>query len=148
MESPFITHRDKVLGHYGTASWLRKLVLAMWNGSAYPVGLSQLPSLDREHREAAMAMVSSYCSNGERDQAFMALANECRTRLEEEQAAAERSERFEEWRKDAQFAIRQAGGRSYFVEDHYAWFCKQFEAGIAPESAAELALKSNLDAPQ
>jgi len=42
MQSPFFTHRDKVLGYYGAASCLRQFVLAMWNGKGYPVDLSQI----------------------------------------------------------------------------------------------------------
>lgn len=40
--SPFLTHRDKVLGYYNSASWLRAMVLALWRGSTHKVGLSQL----------------------------------------------------------------------------------------------------------
>lgn len=144
--SPFTTHRDKVLGYYSTAAWLRTLVLAMWNGEGFKVGLSQLASIDAEHANAAFEMLGSYRQLGERDPAFMALANECRARLEQELAAAERGERFEEWCKDAQYAVKVAGGRSYFVDDHYNWFEKQFNQGTDPEGAANLALASNLDA--
>lgn len=31
-QSPFIRHRDKVMGYYSTAAWLRCVVLAMWGG--------------------------------------------------------------------------------------------------------------------
>lgn len=57
MESPFVTHRNKVLGYYGTAFYLRRLVLAMWNGTGYPTGLSFLTGLDSDHAEAAFEMM-------------------------------------------------------------------------------------------
>jgi hypothetical protein len=77
MQSPFITHRKKVLGQNSTAIWLRQLILSMWGGSSFQVGLSQLAGLDSEHADAAVEMLSSYRKNGEKDMAFMSLANEC-----------------------------------------------------------------------
>lgn len=74
--SPFVVHRQKVLGNYRTAVFLRRLVLAMWNGNGYPIGLSELTGLDADHREAAIDMMLSYAVNGENDEAFMALAIE------------------------------------------------------------------------
>lgn len=143
--SPFAAHRDMVMGYYGTASWLRLLVLSMWNGSGYQVGLSPLRSLDGEHFGAALSMIQSYREHGERDPAFMALADECRARIDEECAAAERVERLDDWNSNAQSAVRRAGGRSGYVEDHYSWFEKQFDAGLEPDAAAALALRSDLD---
>lgn len=87
MESPFITHRKKVLGYYNTSSWLRQLVLAMWNGSSHQVGLSQLAGVDEEHAKAALEMLYGYRKNGENDPAFMTLADECFERLREDKAA-------------------------------------------------------------
>jgi hypothetical protein len=87
MESPFITHRNKVLGYYNTASWLRQLVLAMWSGSNHKVGLSQLAGVDEDHAKAALDMLHGYRKNGENDPAFMTLADECLDRLKEEGAA-------------------------------------------------------------
>lgn len=77
MQSPFTTHRKKVLGHNSTAIWLRQLILSMWGGSSYQVGLSQLATLDNEHADAAVEMLASYRNNGENDGAFMSLADEC-----------------------------------------------------------------------
>lgn len=148
MQSPFATHRDMVLGHYSTASWLRHVVLAMWNGNDYPVGLSKLATLDDNHASAVLAMIQSYRKHGEGDPAFMALAKECIARVEEEQAAAERSKRWEDWCEDAQFEVKKAGGRAWYVDDHYNWFERQFNSGMAAEAAAALALSSNLDIPQ
>lgn len=140
-ESVFSTHRDKVLGHYSTASWLRQLVLAMWRGSDYPVGLSTLYSIDAEHFAAAIAMMQSYRKHGEDDESFMALAIECQQRIEAEKAAAERATRLEAWCKQAQRAVVEAGGRECYVSDHFGWFEIQFIAGYTPEGAADLALK-------
>lgn len=39
--SPFLKYRDMVLGYYSTASWLRRVIMAMWNGTDYKTGLSQ-----------------------------------------------------------------------------------------------------------
>lgn len=143
-QSPFITHRDKVLGYYSTAGWLRALVLAMWNGSAHKVGLSQLASLDDAHATATLEMIASYRRHGENDPAFMSLADECRKRLEEEQAAAERSERLDEWCRDAQREIRRLGGKAGIVDDRYNWFVDRFDAGDEPEAAARLAVEIKL----
>ncbi len=77
-KSPFVVHRAKIIGDYGTAEWLRSVVLAMWNGSAHKVGLSKLVSLDDEHFRAFMEMLESYRRHGENDPAFLAIADECR----------------------------------------------------------------------
>jgi len=145
VQSPFVIHRDKVLGYYSTASWLRRLVLAMWNGSGYPVGLSQLTNLDADHREAAMAMIASYAVDGEGDPAFMALADECRARLQEEEAAAERSEQLDVWMREVARYIRGLGGRRGWVDDHYTWLERLFDGDTSPEQAAQLAMTSNLE---
>jgi hypothetical protein len=147
MTSAFITHSDKVLGHYSTASWLRQLVLAMWNGDDYQVGLSKLASIDNEHFSAALAMIQSYHQYGESDQAFMNLAAECQKRVEAEKAAYERAARLDAWCNDTRLALRHAGARSYYVDDHYEWFERQFDAGVEPAAAAKLALASNLYQP-
>ncbi|MEQ1594748.1 MAG: hypothetical protein ABL985_06590 [Casimicrobium sp.] len=77
MTSPFVTHRAKILGKNSTAAWYRQLLLAMYSGSAFPVGLSPLSSLDHEHAGIAIDLLSSYRLNGENDQASMDLAVEC-----------------------------------------------------------------------
>lgn len=140
-ESAFTAHRDKVLGHYSTASWLRQLVLAMWSGAEYRVGLSNLPSVDTEHFAAAIAMIQSYRQHGNDDAAFRSLAMECLERVEAEKAASERDRRLEEWCKQAQCAVRTAGGEECYVSDHFGWFERQFNAGSTPQVAAALALK-------
>lgn len=82
--SPFVAHRDKILGHYGTAAFLRKLVLAMWNGNAHPTGLHQIACLDQDHRQAALDMIEHFSRHGEADKSFMALADECRARIKDD----------------------------------------------------------------
>lgn len=145
LQSPFLKHRDKVLGYYSTASWLRSLVLSMWRGSAHKVGMSQLAGLDSEHTTAVFEMMNSYRQHGESDPAFMALAEECRQRQEEEQAAAEQSERLEDWCRDVQHALRQSGGRAGMVDDCYSWFSARFDAGDEPEHAARAAIEAKID---
>lgn len=144
-QSPFQTHRDKVLGFYSTASWLRALVLALWRGSAHKVGLSQLAQVDDAHAAAALDMMASYRRYGERDPAFMALAEECSQRLEEEQASADRNERLEDWCRDAERALRQLGGRPGIVDDCYSWFGARFDAGDEPQDAARAAIAAKID---
>lgn len=144
-QSPFLTHRDKVLGYYSTASWLRVLVLSLWRGSAHKVGLSQLVGLDEAHATAAFDMMASFRRHGESDPAFMALVDECRQRLEEEQAAADRNERLEDWCRDAERALRQLGGRPGMVDDCYTWFSARFDAGDEPEDAARSAIAARID---
>lgn len=78
-QSPFLTHRDKILGKYGAATFLRSVVMAMWNGGGYPTGLSSIRNLDRQHFEAFLQMVNAYHRDGESDAHFMALANEIRS---------------------------------------------------------------------
>ncbi|AMR77984.1 DUF7673 family protein [Cupriavidus nantongensis] len=144
MTSPFVAHRDKVLGHYSTAAWLRRLVLAMWNGNAYPVGLSQLTNLDDSHAKAVLEMLSSYRQNGENDATFMALAEECRARLEEEAAAAQRADEFEAWLRQVRSELRTVGLSRDLADDRYDWFEGKFNAGLTPGDAAREAARANL----
>lgn len=144
LESPFQKYEHLVLGHYSTAAWLRMLVLAMWSGSAYKVGLSQLAEVDEAHFDVAMQMMAHYRKHGERDPAFMSLADKIRERLNEEQAALERDEHFEEWCRRARVALRDQGMRPGLVDDQYDWFERQFDAGKTPEEASSLASKRSL----
>lgn len=146
MISAFITHREKVLGHYSTAVWLRQLVLAMWNGTDHQVGLSKIATIDADHFSAALAMIQAYRESGEHDSAFVALARECQQRVEAEKASALRADRYEKWRDAAQVAIEMTGGRELFVSDHDSWFERQFDAGMEPAAAVALALATQLDA--
>jgi len=140
-QSPFITHRDKVLGHYGTASFLRAIVLALWNGTDYKVGLSSINNLDQEHYAAFLEMIGQYRNIGESDPAFMSLADEVRARVAEEKRAAERAEAFEDWCKDIQSIIRGKGvgaRAADLVDNHYDWLDSNFGSITAENAAAEL----------
>lgn len=94
MVSPFQRHRGLVLGHYSTAAWLRSVVMAMWNGHDYKVGLGNLVSLDQRHFDACIEMFAHYRKHGENDPAFLGLADDVRQRMEQE-AAAERDQALE-----------------------------------------------------
>jgi hypothetical protein len=144
MESPFVTHRDKVLGHYSTAKWLRKLVLAMWNGHDYPVGLSPLAGLDENHAKAAADMMLSYSRRGEGDLAFMALAEECLARQDAELAAAGRAKELERWMAETERCARSLGLPRGITDDRYNWFEERFGAGMGPDAAAHEAKTANL----
>lgn len=136
MESPFGKHRDKVLGHYSTASWLRRVVLAMWRGSAHPVTLSPLTNVDAEHFSAFVEMVTHYRKVGENDPAFMRLAEEVLDRLAEEQSAAAREDKFDEWLRAVRHELRGAGKPPTLADDRYEWFSGRFDAEDSPEIAA------------
>lgn len=134
--SPFETHREKILGHYSAARTLRDVVLALWNGQAYPVGLSSLTNLDAAHYRAFRDMVDHYHSQGENDPAFMRLADECVARAEKEAAARQRAERLKVWTLDTRWALKQLDLDVGVVEDHSSWFKQRFDAGESPELAA------------
>jgi hypothetical protein len=135
-DSPFKKHRGKVLGHYGTADWLRAVVMAMWNGNDNRVGLSKLTNLDREHFAAFTEMVSTYHRLGEADPAFMALAEEVKDRIADEARAADKEAEFREWLDDATDCLREQGKHADLATDRYTWFWGRFNAGDTPESAA------------
>lgn len=136
MTSPFRTHRDKVLGYYGTAGWLRRVVLALWSGSAQPVGLSNLCGVDEDHFNAFIEMVTHYRRVGENDPALQQLVQDIEARVQEEAAAAEREKHFEAWRNDAASELRRLGKPADLVDDRYNWFAARFDAGDTPEVAA------------
>lgn len=138
-QSPFIRHRDKVMGYYGTAAWLRCVVLAMWSGSTEKVGLSQLGSIDDDHYRAFAEMTGHYRLHGENDPAFHALVEEVHARQREEQEAKEREERLEQWCRDAKACLRERGLRPGELDDRYGWFESLFDQGKTPEDAARMA---------
>lgn len=101
MTSPFRMHRDKVLGYYGTAAWLRQVVMALWSGSATPVGLSNLQGVDDDHFKAFIDMVTHYRRVGESDLAFRQLVEEVQARHAAERQAVERAMAYEAWSREA-----------------------------------------------
>ena len=81
--SPFELYREMILGHYSTAAWLQAVVLALWNGHQFKIGLSQLAGLDDSHYAALTHMLDYYRWHGENDPTFMSLADEIRNRRTE-----------------------------------------------------------------
>lgn len=148
MESPFLMHRSMVLGHYSTASWLRTLVMAMWNGTDHKAGLSQLATVDDRHFAACSEMIAHYRKHGESDPAFMALAQDIVQRMKEESDAVARSDAFDAWRKDVRHALIDThkvrpSRASYALEDHYDWLEQQFDARVKAEDAASVLLRDH-----
>lgn len=76
-KSPFEKYREILLSHYGAAQFLRLFTLSLWNGSAFPVGLSWMARLDEEHTQIMKELFFHYCEHGETDEAFMSVAREC-----------------------------------------------------------------------
>lgn len=73
--SPFSEHAELVLkGQYSTAQWLKNLVLSLWNGRLYPIGMSGLGRCDARHAAIAVSFIQHYAEHGEADEAFMRLA--------------------------------------------------------------------------
>lgn len=138
-ESPFIRHRAKVMGHYSTAAWLRRVVLAMWSGSTDPVGLSQLGSIDDDHYRAFAEMTGHYRLHGENDPAFHALVEEVHARQREEREAQERDERLQRWFSETKVLLRERGLRTGEIDDRFDWFESLFDQGKTPEDAARMA---------
>lgn len=136
MQSPFTTHRSKVLGHYSTARWLRNVVLSMWNGADHQVRLDKLSSVDAEHFAAVVEMMEHFRRNGENDPAFQQLVKEVQERVDAEQKAADRSLRFEDWCTATKRELRRLGKSVDLIDDKYNWFETQFDAGMSPASAA------------
>lgn len=77
-DSPFLRHREEILGHYGTAQKLQALVLHLWNdGNPLRLG-SLILNADRRHLQITLELIASYASQGENDPHFMHLADEIR----------------------------------------------------------------------
>lgn len=136
MQSPFITHRAKVLGHYSTANWLQGVVMALWSGNGNPVGLSQLTNTDAEHFAAFQEMVAHYRRVGENDPALHALVQEIEQRQRATSEAEEREKEYEPWSQDAARELRRLGKDAGLIDDRYNWFNARFDAGDTPEAAA------------
>jgi len=136
MTSPFHTHRDKVLGYYSTASLLRQAVMSLWSGSAYPVALSKLATLDPEHFAAFIEMFNQYRKSGENDLAFMRLVQDIEARIEVERAADQRAARLESWLSEVRSQLRDLGKPSGLADDCYSWLARRFDAGDTAEAAA------------
>ncbi|MDO8933355.1 MAG: hypothetical protein Q7U97_13255 [Rhodocyclaceae bacterium] len=87
-DSPFLRHRDVILGHYSTATRLQSLVLHLWN-DGNEVRLANLfGNADEKHTRIALELIASYTRHGENDAHFMRLANEIRDMRAAEKARA------------------------------------------------------------
>ena len=138
-ESPFVRHRDKVLGYYSTAAWLRAVVLAMWDGSTHKVGLSKLAGVDADHHAAFSEMVAHYRATGENDPAFLSLVEEIQARERDERLAEERAARLEAWGNEVKRCLRERGLRAGELDDRYQWFENAFDEGKPPTQPPNLA---------
>jgi hypothetical protein len=136
LESPFQRHREKVMGHYGTSAWLRGVVMAMWNGTDFQVGLSKLTGLDQAHFSAFVEMTTHYHKAGENDPVFMQLAEDVKTRLVEERRAAELEEQFSDWLYEVADSLRVLHKPTSLAEDRHEWLRARFKAGASPTTAA------------
>lgn len=137
--SPFLKYRDMVLGYYGTAGWLRRVIMSMWNGTDYQTGLSQITGLDAEHYQAFSEMVAHFRQYGESDSAFMALANDILARMAEEQAAADREVALDAWLDSVKHHTRLTrSATANAMVDHYGWLERQFVDGVSSEQAMRL----------
>ena len=137
--SPFLKCRDMILGYYSTAGWLRRVIMAMWSGNDYKTGLSQITGLDAQHYQAFSEMVAHFRRYGESDSAFMALANDIRTWMAEEQAAADREAALDAWLDGVKRHTRlPRSATANAIDDHYGWLERRFDDGVSPEQAMRL----------
>lgn len=74
--SPFATHRKTIMADYGTAAKLRRIVLSLYNGHAFPVDLSDVAGMDKHHFQIVLDLLTSYHQLGENDKTHMRLAEE------------------------------------------------------------------------
>lgn len=142
--TPFEAHREKVMGHYWAASYLRRVVLSL-GGDGATVDLSLLLSLDRAHGAAVVDMLDAFRANPD-GRAFRALLDACRLRRADEQAAHERAQRFECWLRTARTHLGELGLYPDLTEDRHGWFEARFDAGDTPEHAARRARDEDIQA--
>lgn len=86
-ESPFLRHRDLILGKNSTARRLQALTLHLWNDTNPAPIASIFGNADTLHTRVALEMIASYARLGEGDPDFMRLADEIR-----DMRAAEKAE--------------------------------------------------------
>lgn len=139
MTSPFTTHRSIVLGQYSTASWFRRVILALWSDDNPLPSFARLQNLDDAHFAALSGMLAQYRLVGHEDPAFTALAAEVQAMVAQERTARERETLHERWRDEAADALEDLGKDPSLVDDRYNWFEAQFDAGTTPLVAAEAA---------
>ncbi|WP_156350185.1 hypothetical protein [Achromobacter sp. 2789STDY5608633] len=136
--SPFSKYRSLVLGHYSTASWLRRAVLAMYNGQDYKVGLSQLTGVDDQHFEALKQMLTHYRLHGENDPAFIGLVTDIQARVREENLAQAREEALVAWLRLVKAKFRAScDSAAHVIDDHYNWLEGQFDKKLTPDQVIQ-----------
>ena len=72
--SPFVTHAKVILADYGTASKIRRFVLSLYNGHAFPCDLSDIAGMDNIHFQIVVDLMTSYHTLGENDKDMLELA--------------------------------------------------------------------------
>lgn len=134
-ESPFRVHRDKVLGHYATAAWLRGIVLSLAGEAAVPLG-PKLWNVDRDHWTAFIEMVTHFHTAGPNDPAYVELLAEVQERQVDERTAVVRSEQLEAWCRTTRLSLRRIGKAPGDLDDGYPWFEAAFDSGRTADQAA------------
>lgn len=74
--SPFVKHAGVILADYGAASKIRRFVLSLYNGHAYPVDLSDIAGMDKQHFGIVVELMSSYHILGENDKDMLKIAEQ------------------------------------------------------------------------
>ena len=74
--SPFVTHAQIIMADYGTAAKLRRFVLSLYNGHAFPCDLSDIAGMDNHHFKIVQEIMQSYHTLGENDKAMIKLAEQ------------------------------------------------------------------------
>ena len=144
VEAPLVAHRERILGHYWAASYLRRVVLSLGVEGA-TVDLSLLLSLDRTHAGAVVDILETFRADPE-GRVFRELVDACLMRLADEQAAHERAERFESWLRLTRLHVDKLGLYQDLTVDRHGWFEDRFEAGDTPEQAARRARDEDIQA--
>src|ERR1035441_1766090 len=72
--SPYVAHRKIILADYSTAAKLRRYVMSLYNGHAFPCDLSDIAGMDGKHFEIFCDLVKGYHTLGENDGELIKLA--------------------------------------------------------------------------
>lgn len=80
--SPFLRYRKEIMGFGNTPLALRALVLNLWGGRPFNLGLLFM-NADPHHTRIALECIASYTHLGENDRHFMNLASEIRDAQDE-----------------------------------------------------------------
>ena len=143
-QSPFLTHKEILLGGYGAARWLRRLTLSLWNGHAWPADLSGLAGLDERHFQIALELLTWYRQYGEDDRDFMATVEEVKEIELEAKRQAERQAAYGEWERLVSRELRRNGKSEDLAWDNYEWFFSRYEKGLTPAQVTQEAISEGL----